>query len=383
MEIPVLDFEVYRLGENVTDAKLKELSRELRTAFTEIGFVYLRNTGIGQEEVDAVIEISKKFFLLPEEVKIPLSRMSNTDNHGWVAPEIERLNPSRPGDLKEAFNITSLHTDAAWPAEDVVPGFRKAFESFFMRCKDLSLHVLRVMALSLDIDVDIFVNSHKSIGSSTNGSTLRILYYPPVKRAMVKESQLRCGEHSDYGSISLLFQDSKGGLQVKSRSGEFIDAPAIPGTVLINIADLMQRWTSDVFISAKHRVLLPPPGDSSTRQSLVFFAQPDDDIIVICCDGSNKHPPVKTGDYLLERFNETYRMQGHDEESNQALEEAGTRYEGMQQCFESIQVLIRMTWQAGLFHFGKVLIYDPFFSIVTRRENWTVEINKSKSQTRN
>nr|XP_023698045.1 UPF0676 protein C1494.01-like [Paramormyrops kingsleyae] len=324
MEIPVLDFEVYRLGENVTDAKLKELSRELRTAFTEIGFVYLRNTGIGQEEVDAVIEISKKFFLLPEEVKIPLSRMSNTDNHGWVAPEIERLNPSRPGDLKEAFNITSLHTDAAWPAEDVVPGFRKAFESFFMRCKDLSLHVLRVMALSLDIDVDIFVNSHKSIGSSTNGSTLRILYYPPVKRAMVKESQLRCGEHSDYGSISLLFQDSKGGLQVKSRSGEFIDAPAIPGTVLINIADLMQRWTSDVFISAKHRVLLPPPGDSSTRQSLVFFAQPDDDIIVICCDGSNKHPPVKTGDYLLERFNETYRMQGHDEESNQALEEAGT-----------------------------------------------------------
>ncbi|XP_023697893.2 uncharacterized protein [Paramormyrops kingsleyae] len=325
MKIPVLDFGVYRHGDNVPDEKLTELSRGLRAAFTEIGFVYLRNTGIGQEEVDDIMEISKKFFLLPEEVKIPLSRTSDTYNHGWVALETERLNPSRPGDLKEAFNITSLHPDAAWPAEDVVPGFRKTFESFFMRCKDLSLRVLRVMALSLDIDVDIFVNSHKSIGSSTNGSTLRVLYYPPVQRAMVKGGQLRCGEHSDYGSISLVFQDSKGGLQVKSRSGEFINAPAIPGTVLINIADLMQRWTSDVFISAKHRVLLPPPGDSSTRQSLVFFAQPGDDVTITCCDGSNKHPPVKTGDYLLERFNETYQMQGHDEESNLALEKAGTR----------------------------------------------------------
>ncbi|XP_072554273.1 uncharacterized protein [Paramormyrops kingsleyae] len=306
MKIPVLDFEVYRLGENVTDETLMELSRNLRTAFTEIGFVYLRNTGIGQEEVDAVMEISKKFFLLPAEDKIPLSRTSNTCNYGWVAPETEKLNPYRPGDLKEAFNITSLHPDAAWPAEDVVPGFRQTIESFFMRCKDLSLRVLRVMALSLDIDVDIFVNSHKGIGSDLNKSTLRILHYPPVRHEMVKEGQLRCGEHSDYGSITLLFQDSKGGLQVMNRSGEYIDAPSIPGTVLINIADLMQRWTSDVFISAKHRVLLPPPGDVSTRQSVAFFAHPDDDVTITCCDGSNKYPPVKSWVYILERFNDSY-----------------------------------------------------------------------------
>ncbi|XP_048827985.1 uncharacterized protein LOC125705782 isoform X24 [Brienomyrus brachyistius] len=306
MEIPVLDFEVYRLGENVTDEKLTELSRDLCTAFTDVGFVYLKNTGIAQDEVDAVMEISKKFFVLPEEVKIPLSRTSNTSNNGWIASETEKLNPSRPGDLKEAFNITCLHPDAGWSAEEVVPGFRQTIESFFMRCKDLSLRVLRVMALSLDIDVDIFVNSHKSIGSNLNKSTLRILYYPPVRHEMVKERQLRCGEHSDYGSITLLFQDSKGVLQVKSRSEEYVDAPAIPGTVLINIADLMQRWTSDVFISAKHRVLLPPPGDMSTRQSLAFFGHPDDDFTITCCDGSNKYPPVNSLAYLLERFNESF-----------------------------------------------------------------------------
>ncbi|XP_048827992.1 uncharacterized protein LOC125705784 [Brienomyrus brachyistius] len=306
MEIPVLDFEVCRLGENVTDEKLTELSRDLRTAFTDVGFVYLKNTGIAQDEVDEIMEISKKFFLLPTEAKAPFSRTKNTDVHGWMGPGIERLNPSRPGGLKESFNITFLQPDAGWPAEEVVPGFRQTIESFFMRCKDLSLRVLRVMALSLDIDVDIFVNSHKSIGSDLNKSTLRILYYPPVRHEMVKERQLRCGEHSDYGSISMLFQDSKGGLQVMNRSGEYVDAPAIPGTVLINIADLMQRWTSDVFISVNHRVLLPPPGDMSIRQSVAFFAHPDDDVTITCCDGSNKYPPVKSWAYSLERVNDSY-----------------------------------------------------------------------------
>ncbi|XP_036420390.1 2-oxoglutarate-Fe(II) type oxidoreductase ppzD-like [Colossoma macropomum] len=139
-----------------------------------------------------------------------------------------------------------------------------------------------------------------------NGSTLRALYYAPVKRETVKEDQLRCGEHSDYGSITLLFQSREGGLQVMSRKGEFISAPSIPGTVLINIADLMQRWTSDVFVSSVHRVLLPPDGDLRTRQSLTFFVQLDDNAIISYCDGSNKYPPVRSWDYLQSRFNDTY-----------------------------------------------------------------------------
>ncbi|XP_016376683.1 UPF0676 protein C1494.01-like, partial [Sinocyclocheilus rhinocerous] len=149
-------------------------------------------------------------------------------------------------------------------------------------------------------------SAHKHIGSDVNGTTLRTLYYPPVNSTCVKENQLRCGEHSDYGSITLVFQSSEGGLQVLNRAGEFISAPSIPGTVLINIADLMQRWTSDVYVSAVHRVLLPPAGDSSTRQSLAFFVQPDDEAIISCCDGSDKYPPVKSVDYLLSRFNDTY-----------------------------------------------------------------------------
>ncbi|MCJ8745114.1 hypothetical protein PDJAM_G00126710 [Pangasius djambal] len=306
--IPVVDFGVNKLGiSDTTDENLQELCKEILKAFTDVGFVYLQNTGIDTKEVDHVMDISKKFFLLPEEQKRPFSRGSYTSNvnHGWVSSETESLNPRRPGDLKEAFNTTSLHTDIKWPS-DGLEGFRDILVGFFLRCKELSLRVLRVMALSLGLDSEVFLKAHSHIGSDENGSTLRSLYYPPVNAGSVKEGQIRCGEHSDYGSISLVFQSREAGLQVLNRKGEFISAPSIPGTVLINIADLMQRWTSDVFVSAVHRVLLPPVGDSSTRQSLVFFVQPDDDAIITCCDGSDKYPPVKSVDYLLARFSDSY-----------------------------------------------------------------------------
>ncbi|XP_072544597.1 uncharacterized protein [Salminus brasiliensis] len=307
--IPVVDFCRFGLGADTeaSEQELLELCEEVRAAFTGVGFVYLKNTGIEDHEVQQVMSISKRFCLLPEEKKEPYRRGGYTcnANHGWVSSETERLNPRRPGDLKEAFNVTSLRTDLEWP-RDGVDGFRDIQVSFFLRCKELALCVLRVMALSLGLDSDTFLEAHRFIGGEGNDSTLRSLYYPPVKSEHVKEGQLRCGEHSDYGSITLVFQSQEGGLQVLSRTGEYISAPSIPGTVLVNIADLMQRWTCDVLVSAVHRVLLPPGGDLSTRQSLAFFVQPDDDAIITCCDGSDKYPPVRSKDYLLSRFQDSY-----------------------------------------------------------------------------
>ncbi|KAL3061090.1 UPF0676 protein C1494.01 [Trematomus bernacchii] len=307
MSIPVVDFGACSLREkDVSEEQMISLSKDLETAFTEVGFVFLKNTGITQEEVDRVMAISKTFFLQPDEEKQPFSRKSfaGSPNHGWVSFGIERLNPSRPGDLKEAFNITSLQPDIKWPS-GAAKGFREIQTSFFQRCKELSLRVLKVMAFSLGLDPEVFLSAHRFIGEEGNCSTLRTLYYPPVKHEEVKEGQLRCGEHSDYGSITLLFKSSVG-LQVRQRSGEFLCAPAVPGAVLVNIADLMQRWTGDHFVSVLHRVLLPPPGDLSTRQSLAFFVQPDDEALICCCDGSNKYPPVTGGGYIAERFKASY-----------------------------------------------------------------------------
>ncbi|ROL43190.1 UPF0676 protein [Anabarilius grahami] len=272
MSIPVLDFSAYELGKaNVSDADLEKLTKELRKAFIE---------------VEKVMSVSKKFFSLPENKKKPFSRgsFSCNVNHGWVSLETERHN---------------------WPSEGV-DDFQDAQVKFFHRCKELALKVLRLMAVGLGLDSEVFVNEHKHIGSHMNATSLRSLYYPPVDSTRVKENQVRCGEHSDYGSITLLFQSTEGGLQVQNRAEEFVSAPCIPGTVLVNIADLMQRWTSDVYVSVVHRVLLPPAGVSRTRQSLAFFVQPDDESVITCCDGSDKYPPIKSVDYLLSRFNDTY-----------------------------------------------------------------------------
>ncbi|KAM7002785.1 uncharacterized protein LKV04_004005 isoform 2-T2 [Tautogolabrus adspersus] len=307
MSIPVVDFGAYSINQpDVSDKHLHILSKQLKTAFTEVGFVFLTNTGISHEEVDRVMDISEKFFLQPDELKQPFSRKSfaKVPNHGWVSLETERLNQRRPGDLKEAFNVVSLQPDIKWPS-GAVKSFQEIYSPFYLHCKELALRVLRVMAHSLDLDPEVFLSVHRHVGTSENGSTLRSLYYPPVISGEAKKDQLRCGEHSDYGTITLVFQGSEG-LQVLSRSGEFIDAPCIPGAVLLNIADLMQRWTSDRFVSARHRVLLPPAGNLRTRQSLAFFVHPDNEALISCCDGSDKYPPITAGDYLIERFKKSY-----------------------------------------------------------------------------
>ncbi|MEQ2207843.1 hypothetical protein XENOCAPTIV_019552 [Xenoophorus captivus] len=114
MSIPVVDFSVYNLSKKeATGEQLQTLSEELKNAFLQHGFVFLINSGVSQEEVERVMDISEKFFLQAEELKKPFSRKSfpNNPNHGWVSLETERLNPSQPGDLKEAFNTASFHPD--------------------------------------------------------------------------------------------------------------------------------------------------------------------------------------------------------------------------------------------------------------------------------
>ncbi|XP_068595837.1 uncharacterized protein [Brachionichthys hirsutus] len=300
MSIPVIDFGAYSLdGKEVPEEPMHNLSRQFKAAFTEVGFLFLKNTGITQKEMNRVLDVSQEFFQLPDELKRPFSwTIIDNCSHGWVFPEEERLNPLRPPDLKESFNIGRFQPDIEWPP---VSEFREILTSFFHRSKELGLRVLTVMAHSLDLDPEVFLSAHRFVGTNKNLSVLRTLYYPPVNRESVNEHQLRCGEHSDFGTISLLFQNNEG-LQVRARSGEYIDVPVTPGAILINIADLMQRWTNDQFTSAPHRVLLPPAGDSNTRQSVVLFLNPDHEALITCLDGSNKYPPVTGQDYLMERI---------------------------------------------------------------------------------
>ena len=146
----------------------------------------------------------------------------------------------------------------------------------------------------------------------TQSYTLRLLHYPPLKEDPTP-GQIRAGAHSDYGTLTLLFQDNVGGLEVKTAQGDWVSAPYIPGTVLINTGDLMERWSNDVFRSTKHRVALPEGAKASRhRYSMAFFCQPNPEANIVCLptcqrvETPPKYPPVKAGEYLLSRLQATY-----------------------------------------------------------------------------
>ncbi|XP_070532487.1 uncharacterized protein [Ptychodera flava] len=233
---------------------------------------------------------------------------SSEGNHGYVECEQEKLNPERPGDLKECFNYGPREAKGKMPDAEL-PEFAHCAVNFYDQCNRLSNRVLEVMARGLNLeDPYIFVKAHAGIGGPDNESAIRFLYYPPVPEN-VEVDQIRCGEHSDYGSITLLFQDNQGGLEVKEKDGDFFPATPIDGAVVVNIGDLMQRWTSDKLVSTVHRVALPETEDAkrSPRQSMAYFYHPDNSHIVTCVDGSDKYPPIGSGLYLQQRLNATYK----------------------------------------------------------------------------
>ncbi|MEO1248358.1 MAG: 2OG-Fe(II) oxygenase family protein [Pseudomonadota bacterium] len=132
---------------------------------------------------------------------------------------------------------------------------------------------------------------------------MRALNYPATD-GQPQAGQQRAGAHSDYGSLTILLpQPGSRGLQIQSPSGGWIDAPAEPGCFVINIGDLMARWTADRWVSTLHRVIAAP--NQPRRQSLAFFHQPNWDAEIRPLDGSDGYEPVLSGPYLMAKFQST------------------------------------------------------------------------------
>lgn len=301
-EIPVIDFSKFKT-DNI--ARL-QVVKEIYRACSEVGFMYLENFGISHDLIDQVFERSKYFFNLPLEVKQNLAWSDEFSNQGYVGIERERLNPNNPGDLKEAFNISRLHKNIGNINREVSLINDACIVEFFETCTEVANRVLEAFAVALELPTDFFAKNHDQ-----NHHTLRSLHYPPLQNSP-KPKQVRAGEHSDYGSITLLFQDKIGGLEIQTASGEWVAAPAIPNTVIVNTGDLMQRWTNHVFCSTKHRVMIPDDAKvHKSRYSIAFFCHPNDNTEVACLPSCMKdklpmYPPISAGEYLLQRLQATY-----------------------------------------------------------------------------
>ncbi|MCU4676020.1 hypothetical protein N7931_10275 [Catenovulum sp. 2E275] len=176
------------------------------------------------------------------------------------------------------------------------------------KCTQVADSVLQAFALALNEPINFFVDAHNK-----HQHTFRLLRYPALPEGYELEaSQNRAGAHTDYGGITLLFQDAVGGLEVKSRNGGWVQATPIPGTIVINTGDLMQRWTNDVLLSNPHRVKQPEQSIRQDRYSIAYFCSPNKDKVISCiescqsADNPAKYPPVTTSEYMISRLNRTY-----------------------------------------------------------------------------
>ncbi|CAC5411627.1 unnamed protein product [Mytilus coruscus] len=282
--IPVIDFQAYALGQDCPAADLDKLGSEMCKALEDIGFCYLKNHGISQDVINDAFSSSRKFFMQPDEEKEKFARSKS-----------------------KILTLDGLEK-REWPSH--FPELKSSMEILWDKGTELSLKVFDVIAYGLNLeDKQFFRKCHKLIGTPNNKSLLRSLFYPEIPADYeIKEGQLRCGEHTDYGPLTLLFQDEVGGLEVRNQDGQFVPATPIPGTILVNIGDTLQRWTADKLIATKHRILMPSANmeRGQTRQSIAFFTFSDDDVMIECLDKSNKYKPIKSIDNLNSKFSLTY-----------------------------------------------------------------------------
>jgi isopenicillin N synthase-like dioxygenase len=193
--------------------------------------------------------------------------------------------------------------------------------AFFEACQEVHMAVMRALALGMGLSSEKYFDSFVDAGDNT----VRLLHYRKVKESEFRAGAIRAGAHSDYGSITLLFQDKRGGLQVQSPTGVFVDARPIEGTVVVNAGDLLARWSNDTIRSTIHRVVEPPrpekgPEDAQDggekeyppRYSIAYFCNPNSDATIDVIPGTlksaedKKYDPINSGDYLVQRLAATY-----------------------------------------------------------------------------
>ncbi len=310
-EIPLIDVSGLLCG---TGEGLSKTAADVGAACRAAGFFYVVNHNVPTDLIDAAFRKSKEFFSLDPAKKEEVSYFRSPHNRGYIGFLKEALHPSKPPDLKEAFNIgLDLAPDDPdvlagkafrgvnlWPGD---PEFREVMLAYFGSLWKLGRELHRAFATDLALPPDHFEDK-----LDRPMAILRLLHYMPMPDHL-EAGQLGAGEHTDYGNITLLATDAVGGLEVRTRSGEWIAAPPFPNAFICNIGDCLMRWTNEVYVSTPHRVV--PPKDTE-RYSIAFFLDPNPDAIVECvpsCVGPGRpprYPAIRGEDFLRSRLEPSY-----------------------------------------------------------------------------
>ncbi|CAK9144284.1 unnamed protein product [Ilex paraguariensis] len=273
----------------------------LKQACLDSGFFYVINHGISEEFIDEVFSQSKRFFDLPIKEKMKLLR--NKKHRGYTPALDEYLDPINQvhGDYKEGYyigvEVPEDDSDAekpfygpnVWPLNDILPGWRQTMEKYHQEALEVAKAIARLIALALDLGGNFF-DQQEMLGKPI--AMLRLLHYEGLISDPTK-GLYGAGAHSDFGLITLLATDDVAGLQIckhkdaKPQIWEHV-AP-LKGAFIVNLGDLLERWSNSMFRSTLHRVL----GNGQERYSIAYFVKPNHDCLVEClptCQ-SPENPP--------------------------------------------------------------------------------------------
>jgi isopenicillin N synthase-like dioxygenase len=317
LDVPVIDIAPYRHGAKQTVADA------VGRAVHDIGFLVITGHGVDPKLVRAVQDVSNAFFDLPLAEKQRVLRPAPDIARGYIPLEAESVGRSQgmdvPGDLNESLMIGPVDvpddrcfTGSAagrhfhpnlWP--EAPASLRGLYEDYFRAMGRLAEELMALFALSLALPEKFFADK-----IDRHISRLRVRNYP-APEVPPKPGQLRAGAHCDYGSLTILrTQHKPGGLQVRNGAGEWRDVPIANDSFIVNIGELMARWTNDHWGATLHRVVNPPAEQAaaSRRVSLVFFHNPNYDAEVAALPGTvpagaaPKHAPTTSGAHLRAQF---------------------------------------------------------------------------------
>ena len=309
-DIPIIDLEPLLLRNQID-----EVAAQLMSAALNTGFFYIKNHGIDRAIIDRALASSQAFFKqsIDEKAKIAV----NQYQRGWLAPGMAKFSEAKTHDLKEIFFFGPEHwskkmqekskaipliTSNLWPENDAE--FKSGILPYYNAVCEVGHQVLSAIASGLGEEADFFAKRY-----TCPLSRGQLVYYPQAGDEDEKNQRFGAAAHTDFGVLTLLYQDDNGGLQVLNKAQQWIEAPPIPDTFVCNLGDLLNRWTNGYLASNQHRVI---NRSGNERFSMPVFFDPDPDAVIDSQDFKKfaeqvrQYPPIQVADYIHSKNKQTF-----------------------------------------------------------------------------
>ncbi|TVQ39791.1 MAG: isopenicillin N synthase family oxygenase [Wenzhouxiangella sp.] len=306
VQVPVLSLHDF-------DGRPGPFSNALGRAWRETGFVGIRDHGLDDQAIEQAYTVFRQFFALPAQIKQQYHRPGIGGARGYTGFGIEQARDHDVPDLKEFWHVGrelqagNTHPDIllpnVWPAE--IPAFKPTALALYRALDALGARILSALALDIGLDADWFSDK-----IDHGNSILRPIHYPPIRNAV--PGAVRAARHEDINLITLLIGSKEQGLEILTRDGQWVPVSTLPGTIVVNVGDMLQRLTNHVYPSTTHRVV-NPAGEAArqARYSIPFFLHPNPDFLIrtlsacVSEDNPDRYPePITANDYLQQRLRE-------------------------------------------------------------------------------